>query len=82
MKPTLLINMLEPPGGKGLVRSPGINKGEAGELQISGVPDRKRAAVWGERERDPGLGNVEGWRVRLAGALDWILAPQMLVKCF
>jgi len=41
MKPTLLIKMLDPPGGKGLVRSPGINKGEAGELQISGVPDRK-----------------------------------------
>ena len=35
-----------------------------------------------ERERDPGLGNVEGWRVRLLGALDWILAPQMLVKYF
>ena len=86
MKPTLLIKMLDPPGGKGLVRSPGINKGEAGELQISGVPDRKWAAVWRERERererDPGLGNVEGWRVRLLGALDWILAPQMLVKYF
>ena len=45
--------------------------------QQSGERERER-----ERERDPGLGNVEGWRVRLLGALDWILAPQMLVKYF
>ena len=52
MKPTLLINMLDPPGGKGLVRSPGINKAEAGELQISGVPDRENEQQPVETERE------------------------------
>lgn len=44
--------MLDPPGGKGLVRSPGINKAEAGELQISGVPDRENEQQPVETERE------------------------------
>lgn len=61
--------MLDPPGGKGLLRSPGINKGRLVNCKSVECQTENEQQSGGGRERDPGLGNVEGWRVRLVGAL-------------
>lgn len=45
----LLINMLDPPGGKAILEAPGINKKDDHGLQESGAPERMHATGWRPR---------------------------------